>query len=108
MISKKRLLALSVPLVIAITGVFAFLYFAVQQEYRQSLNDPQIQLAEDVSQGLMRGAIPSFSGPKVNISKSLAAWIAVYDASSTPLLYTGELNSAPPELPAGLLNESTW
>src|SRR6185437_10645523 len=103
-----RALALWIPFVIALTGVFICIYAAVQQNYRQSLNDPQIQLAEDVSAGLARGATPSFGGSIVDISTSLATWITLYSASGTPIVSTAQLNGAPPVLPAGLLNDSTW
>ena len=37
------------PIGFVIFGVCGILYAAVQQSYRQSLNDPQIQLAEEFS-----------------------------------------------------------
>ena len=37
------------PLGVAVTLVCALIYATVQQNYRQSANDPQIQMAEDAA-----------------------------------------------------------
>ena len=74
---------------IAIVGLCGLVYVAVQQDYRQSLNDPQIQMAEDAAAPLNAGAAPASLVTRgttpINIAASLAPWIAVYDESGTPL-----------------------
>ena len=98
------------PFTAAISGVFIFAYWAVQQEYRISLNDPQVEMAEDASSALAAGASVDNVVPpgKVDIASSLAPWLAVYDGSGTLLSSSGELDGAPPHLPTGVFNESTW
>jgi len=61
-------------------GVTLFTAGAVQQNYRLSANDPQIQLAEDASAGLSKGLQPEavVGSQKVDASGSLAPFVTVY------------------------------
>lgn len=97
---------------IAVTGVCVLAYAIVQQDYRENLNDPQIQLAEDAALALQNGATPADIVPHgihlVDIANSLAPWVAVYDQNGTPLEASGQLNGAPPQLPQGVFDTSTW
>jgi hypothetical protein len=93
------------PLAVAVTGICLLVYGVVQQEYRQSLNDPQIQMAEDGAAALAAGAVPADLVQRgvapIDAAKSLAPWIAVYDASGTPLESSAALDGAPPAPPKG-------
>jgi hypothetical protein len=95
-----------VPLAIAIVGVCVLVYAAVQQDYRQSLNDPQIQMAEDAAAAINTGADPKTVVPptSVDISMSLAPWIAAYGEDGTPIASSGFLFNAKglPTPPAGV------
>ncbi len=97
---------------IAVTGVAALAYVVGQQGYRESLNDPQIQMAEDAAAMLEKGALPAevvpHGTPIEDISQSLAPWIVVYDSNGQGLENTGQLNNAPPKLPEGVFDTSTW
>ena len=107
----SRSLALWLPILVATSGIFVFAYWGIQQEYRLSLNDPQVQIAEDGANALAAGAPPASltrNAPSVDIAASLAPWVAVYDASGVPLESTGVLGGAPPRLPAGVFDTSTW
>jgi hypothetical protein len=106
----SRAFALWVVISVAITGCFAFTFAAMQQNYRQSLNDPQIQMAEDAVAAITSGKEIDQVVPigTVDISSSLAPWMAVYNATGVPLLSSGELNGAPPQLPPGVFATSTW
>lgn len=110
--TSSHVLVLGVPLAVAITGVFVFAYVAVQQNYRQSMDDPQIQMAEDIALTLSRDDTPASVVPRgvppVDIAQSLAPWIAVYDSSGMPLESNAVLDNAPPRLPAGLFDTTTW
>lgn len=101
-----------IPLAVGLTGVFGFAYLVGQQGYRQSMNDPQIQMAEDAAGSLSRDNTPANVVPRgvasINIANDLAPWITVYDASGTPLESDAVLDGAPPRMPAGLLDTSTW
>lgn len=104
------------PLAVAITGACLLVYASVQQNYRQSLNDPQIQMAEDAAAALASGISPSRAlglpvanasssvntGVKINIVSSLAPWLAVYDDAGIPIQSTGMLDDAMPVPPQGI------
>lgn len=95
------------PLAGATTGILLVCYAGIQQNYRQSLNDPQIQMAEDGAAILRGGGVPAQlvdrTIPK-DIGGSLAPWLAVYDASGTPLEADAVLDNAPPRPPAGIFD----
>lgn len=104
---------------VPVTLVLGACYAVVQQDYRESLNDPQIQMAEDGALALLKGGVPAqvmplsagqtgARTPSFDLSQSLSAWVAVYDASGTPLEASASLESAPPRLPAGVFDTSTW
>jgi hypothetical protein len=106
-----RALVLWIPLAVGLTGIFLFTYIAVQQNYRQSMNDPQIQIAEDVAMLLHKGESIAnlISGANsVDIDSSLGVWIAGYSKDGTPLASSGLLDGEQPQLPAGLYDPKTW
>ena len=89
------------------TGLLLVCYAGIQQNYRQSLNDPQIQMAEDAAAALNSGVplnqiVPIGSVARVNIAQSLAPWIAVYDTAGTPLASEGVLDGSPAQPPASV------
>ena len=96
-----------IPLAIAIVGISILVYGAVQQDYRQSLNDPQIQMAEDGAAALKAGAVPASLVTRavvlIDIATSLAPWIAVYDQQGTLLESSAVLNGGPPAVPVGII-----
>jgi len=107
-----RTFALWLPLAVAFSGVFGFSYLATQQNYRQSVNDPQIQMAEDAAASLARDNVPANVVPHgampIDIATSLATWVAVYDSTGTPIESNAVLDDALPRLPAGLFNTDNW
>ena len=106
-----RAFALWLPLAVAIAGIFLFAYWAVQQDYRISANDPQIQMAEDAASALAQGVTPAALVRDlvlVDIRASLAPWIVIYDASGKPVTGTAMLDDAVAQLPAGVFDESGW
>lgn len=99
------------PLAIAVTGMCFLVYATVQQNYRQTLNDPQIQMAEDAAALLDTGTSPASLVPRdplVDLRASLAPWLAVYDSSGKPLEASAQLDNAPPQLPAGVFDTTQW
>ncbi len=107
-----RAFAVWLPIAVATSGIFLFAYWGVQQNYRLSLNDPQVQMAEDGATQLSQGGVPAELVQRgivpVDVATSLAPWIAVYDADGTPLESSAVLNGAPPHLPAGVFDTKTW
>ncbi len=95
------------PLAIAVTAMCALIHVAVQQNYRQTANDPQIFAAEGMAKVLESGAQPKDvipPGAPVDIADSLAPYFAVYDDSGKPLASSGQLNGAAPRLPSGVFD----
>jgi len=108
-----------VVLAIAITGVCGLVYLAGQQNLRMSANDPQIQMSEDIAQGLAHGMpVQSFvsSVTRVDARASLAPFVVVYDKSGRVFMSGVQLDGVTPQLPDGVLsyakqygqNRLTW
>lgn len=84
------------PFAFIITLIFGFIYVAVQQNYRQSANDPQIQIAEEIANTIHTDKSTKnleFS-QKTDLTTSLAAFLIVYDSNKKPILGTGYLDNA--------------
>ncbi|MBV9159356.1 MAG: hypothetical protein JO019_02035 [Candidatus Kaiserbacteria bacterium] len=96
-----------IPIAVAVTIICILLYAVLQQNYRQSLNDPQIQIAEDVAALISAGAKPTVIVPKqqVDIGRSLSPWFAIYDATGTPIASSGYLNGAMAHPPQGIFTD---
>lgn len=93
-----------IPLAFLATALCGLVYLAVQQELRQSANDPQIQMAEDAAAQLAtvsstQNVIPT---DPVNINDSLSSYLTVYDTSGNPVAGNGTLDGALPKLPSGV------
>lgn len=103
MLSKLRTW---IPLAVAITAFCGLVYLAVQQDYRQSANDPQIQISEDLSRILSTGedAVRVVPPEIVDISASLATFIIVYDDLGQIVVSTAKLDGITPILPSGVLD----
>ena len=85
-------------------GVTVFATAAVQQNYRQSANDPQIQLARDGADALGRSLIPSAivgDDPQIDAGSSLAPFVTVYDTNQHVLATSGQFNGDTLTPPAG-------
>jgi hypothetical protein len=78
----------------------------VQQALRQDADDPQIQMAEDAAAALDSGAAVDSIIPKthVEISRSLAPFIVVYDQNGKPTAASGVLNGQKPDYPKRALD----
>ena len=96
-----------VPIAVAVTLLCGLFYAVVQQNYRQTLNDPQVQIAEDVALLLRSGAKPTDLAPQqqIDIAASLSPWFAIYDANGVPVVSSGLLNGAMPQPPQGVFAE---
>ncbi len=110
MINKEKLVIaiakLWLPLAIIVTALCCLIYFAVQQNYRQSANDPQIQMAEDYAMLLNGNVQPQtiISGAKVDVAKSLSPFVIIYNDTGTPVASNAMLDGAIPTLPSGVFN----
>lgn len=102
----KTILKYWLVMAVTITGLIGLCYAAVQQDIRQSANDPQIQIAEDSAAKLADGqsvqnVVPS---EKVDIAKSLAPYIIVFDTTGKPLASSALLDGQTPTIPAGVID----
>jgi len=106
------------PLAVAITALCFLIYVAVQQEYRQSANDPQIQIAEDIAQSLTAGQQPQVppNTARVDIAKSLAPYMIIYDETGKLITSLAQIDGKNPKIPQGVFqhakqygqNRFTW
>lgn len=114
----KSIFKVWLPFAVVISAFCLLVYVAVQQSLRQGLNDPQIQMAEDTTYALDHGATIEEVVPiaRVEMSRSLAPFIVVFDDSGKPAASSGLLNGELPEVPQGVLdfakrngeNRVTW
>lgn len=98
-----------IPIAIAVTGLSAVSFGTAQQLYRQSLNDPQVQIAEDIASQIENGANPMSliaTTTKIDISASLRPYTVIYDKDLKPLVWSGEYDLKPPLPPVGVFQEA--
>jgi hypothetical protein len=104
---------------LAISIVFALLvYTSVQQSYRTSANDPQIEIVQDTADVLAQGAPPAQLVPQnpIDITKSLSAFIIVFDQDHKVVGSSVQINGQTPIPPSGVFdyaksheqNRFTW
>ena len=100
-----------------ITVIFGVIYATVQQSYRTTANDPQIQIARDINARIHQGKpVESFLTDTIDITHSLSTFAALYEANGKPIRSSGYLDRKMPELPAGVFDfaktqgehEITW
>ena len=93
------LFSIAFPILVAGTVMMLVVYAAIQQSYRQSADDPQIELAEDAAAALSDGnpASDFLSGmPKTDMSKSLASFMMIFDDSGELLASSAYFNGTSP------------
>jgi hypothetical protein len=102
----KHILRQWLPLAVVVTAVCGLVYLAVQQDLRQSANDPQIQMAEDAAAALGNGAAVEAIVPveKVAIEHSLAPFVMVFNDRGDVVGSSATLHGKTPQLPAGILD----
>lgn len=107
-----------IPFFIVITLVSALLYVSVHHVIRAYANDPQIQIVQDISSYLSSGQSPQSILPptKVDISKTLAPFVIIFDVNGKPIVSSGMLGKEIPKVPLGVFqyaaehgeNRLTW
>ena len=92
-------------LIAIITIIFGVMYVTVQQSYRSGADDPQIQLARDISSRLIEGeSVDKVFTDSINIAQSLSPFLVLYDANEKPIRSSGYLNGRMPEMPPGVFD----
>ncbi len=115
----KKILWKWLPLAATIIILSGTAYVAVQQNYRMSANDQQIQIAEDAATALNKGLPVANLVPQslsVDIDKTLSLNIGVYDDSGKPIQTSAKVDGKPVDPPTGVFeaarktgqNRFTW
>lgn len=93
-----------IPLATVFTVVVLAICVAIQAEMRQSANDPQVQMTEDAATALFGGQLPQSLIPQesIDISKSLAPFMIIYNEMGQPLASSADLNGQVPTVPQGV------
>ena len=104
-----RIARIWIPLAFVATVLCGFTYAGIQQVYRNSADDPQIQMAEDAAAAIAAGATPAnVAGTgTVDADTSLAPFLVVYSAARKPVGGTGVLGGVPPTPPQGVFDAAT-
>ena len=110
-----RVLVAAAPVIVATSCAMLFAFVAVQQNYRQRVEEPLIPMAERIALALERGATPASQVDRnalpIDLTVSNDTWVALYQAdypANTVLESTGVLDGKPPQLPAGVFDMTTW
>lgn len=102
---RNTLLSIWIVLAAICTTLVGLVYVSAQQVYRQSANDPQIEITEEIASAISGGApadqlIPSAGG--TDIKNSLSAFAMIFDQDSKVLGSSAKLNNADPIPPKGV------
>ena len=100
----KSILRIWIPIAVASSFLSAVIYLTVQQNYRQNVNDPQIQMAEDLALLLQNGKSPQdiIGQTQVDLNKSLQTFIIIYNELGKPLVSQAVLDGRIPTPPVGV------
>jgi hypothetical protein len=110
----RPVLAFNGLILAGIATILALALYAIpQQVLRNGANDPQIQMASDlaailnkygVMDGLRQGALLNSGGGLVDMSRSLAPFLIVYDDQGRPLGSNAQLGGQTPTPPEGVFD----
>ena len=103
---RRVFLIQGIVLTMLVSALALMSYIVGQQVLRHDANDPQIQIASDAASDLSTGAAPQTVVParSVDIARSLAPFVIVYDDSGTPIASSGNLHGTTPRPPVGVFN----
>lgn len=108
------------PLAIVTLVLCALAYVGLQQNYRLSANDPQIQIAQDIAAAINRGDAQASAivppEPSSDMSSSLATFVVIYSATGTPVGASAGIDGKAPTISQEVLatalkngeNRVTW
>jgi len=108
LVRVRTILVRWLPLAAAVTAMCALTYVCVQQSYRMSADDPQVQMAQDTAAALSRGSDPAklVNAPAIDASRSLAPFVIVFDAEGRPIASGAGLDGRTPVPPPGVFDYS--
>lgn len=90
---------------IIISGILLFNYASVQQVYRSMANDPQLQIANDISNAIEQGKSYSYliRPDTIEINKSSSVFTVIYNEEGAPMQTSALLDGKIPKMPKGVL-----
>jgi hypothetical protein len=92
-------------LAVVTTAIFGAIYVVAQQIERQDANDSPSRLASQIVSELNSGGTSTLdSGPRIDLTTSLAEFYVVYDETDTAISGTGYVGSDLATLPAGVID----
>jgi hypothetical protein len=92
---------------VMISMLCGIIYIVVQQNFRQSANDPQYQMALDAANAINKGVSPkSLTGSSalVEIANSFSPYLVIYSANGAKTVASATLDGNAPKLPQGVLD----
>lgn len=101
----KKILVTWLPIAVAVTILCGLIEVTVQQNYRLSANDPQIQYSEDGARNFKNASEAASMVPqdKTDIAASLATFGIVYGPDGGLLASSAALDNQTPKLPGGVI-----
>lgn len=102
----KSLFRAWMPVSFISTLLSGLIYLTVQQDLRQGANDPQIQIAQDLAEILQNSKNPQdlIGQTQINLAKSLAPFIIIYDEAGKPIASQAVLDGRNPAPPKGVFD----
>jgi len=86
-----------------VTIIMLLVYAAVQQSYRSSANDPQLQIAADISERLKTGGnIERYFGDTIDLERGLGWFAGLYESNGKTIRSSGYLDGVHPLFPKGV------
>ena len=95
------------PLAVVTVLLTGLIYVAVQQNYRLSANDPQIQASEDVIQAISQGTPPDSLVPSqgtLDLAKTLDTFAMTFDQTGKTIGSSVLLDGKNPTVPSGVFD----
>ena len=100
---KRSFLLTHMAAAIIVTGILMALYATVQQVHRSMANDPQLQLARDISAKINTKDITHLlPDDTIDLANSLGTFVAFYNSDGEPIGSTGMLDGKLPQIPKGV------
>jgi hypothetical protein len=106
-LERSRSLVVFVLLAALVTVIAGAITVGVQQNYRMSANDPQVDATEQIATLVSEGAPPEAivgQGSPVDMSSSLALFVMIFDKDGKQLASSGKLGTATTTPPSGIFD----
>lgn len=107
--TRSKLFGIWVILAAIMTVLVGLVYAGVQQNYRQNANDPQIEITQEISEAINKGAPPDQIIPPsagTDIKTSLAAFAMIFDKDGKVVGSSAKLNDKDPVPPKSVFDNA--